>query len=62
MDIDLAQRRTTQNFINCWRISLCTVYVQDCALVKEEKKSEAKKKNDDHRKGEEMHRAAMMSR
>ena len=26
------------------------MYVQDCALVKEEKKCGAKKKNEDHRK------------
>ena len=38
------------------------MYVRDCVLVKEERRSEAKKKDEDHRKGVEMHQAGMMSR
>ena len=36
--------------------------VRNCALVKEERKNEAKNKDEDHRKGVEMRQPAMMSR
>ena len=37
------------------------MYMQDFALAQEEKKCEMMKKEEDRRKGEEMHRAAMIS-